>query len=218
MSTDYSTLPAVPLTGVEPGTICERRNGSVCRFERLAGTVAIMSSDPAIWSQTGSNSVSESTPHDIVRIIRETPLPDGWRVENEWLVCGEEFAVKRSPDGQIAIAHRNMIESPFSDAADWLTCTPIYDTLAANMAAVDAAWAEHVAEQSKPVLVWDDSIPDCPTAAKNGVRYVVAVVTSSSTSGASAFIDGKWKTLYAGSFVVDAKAACERHAERLSAS
>ena len=103
-ATDYSTLPAVPLAGVEPRTICVRRNGSVCRLTDSDNQFASFDSGSEVWSDTGRHSKCAESHRDIVRTIRETPLPDGWRVAEH---NGESVAALKPQTSRRSLSSRS---------------------------------------------------------------------------------------------------------------
>ena len=220
MSTeDYSTMPAVPLTGVKPGTTCVRRNGNVCRLIGFDGPVSRFDVGPAMWTDNGRMRNDQNTPSDIVRIVRETPLPDGWRVDGEWLVCGDAAAFKSFPDGSVIVA----TECGNGYSVDgregmWFLDAGNHATLAANIAAVDEAYAAHVAEQSKPLLGWLKS-DFFWESEHDGWQYLVGSCETHyhERPAFTAFARNvgivKWLSPPEGMPSVDAaKAACEQHA------
>lgn len=159
-----------------------------------------------VWSETGRHDRCAESPYDIVRIIRETPLPDGWRIDGEWLVCGDRVAVKRYTYGTVITANNICSVVVGSDAPS---------QIADSMAAFDAASAAHIAgnaaKQAESVLAWEET-HGIWHASRDGVDYHVQYnlrnmrwMTTIFNALTTEYMSDQQAAEYA-------KAACERHA------
>lgn len=192
----------IDLTNAKPRDWVKLRCGVLTQVKEVTAAVITLN---------GMDKTGCPQDKDVVELLAGPPLtPDarGWYFFHN-------MAVKEFGEVTLVCNRHGSYYYGGDKCPEWLDGVSDHDTIAVNIDAVEVAYALHLAELAKPLLVWEDLML-MSTASYKGGRFVVE-------NGGNTNCSATWHYPTAGKHLVvkvtidQAKEACEQHARELAA-
>ncbi len=202
----------VDLTNAKVGDWCVFRDGGIAPINHIAGhTAAFASRRDAVWTSNGRVGGGYESPGDVVVLHKHPPM---WPDDRGWYRFANMVAKEFGGVTLVCNGHGSYYYG-CDKCPEWLSGISDHDSIEANIDAVEAAYAAHLAEQAKPALVWQD-LPFMSAAKHESVIYVAheAIGINGLCYVAYRAVNESLSEIISGVDLADAKAACEQHARQ----